>query len=171
MLSGARARALTAGFSQGVFSPKLERMLATASDIGKGCAVLIMIPPCGDEGWRAYIRAIDELQAATSRVVRPALIQVLRHGIDVPSPVVRRELATLRKRIRPDVVNAVVVEDATVRLVQTALDWIYRPHYVSSSHASFAAALAQVERSLGRPLPAMEWLYQEAAGKLNTTAT
>ena len=146
-------------------------MLATASDITKGCAVLIMVPPCGDEGWRAYIRAIDELQAATVRVVRPALIQVLRHGIDVPSPVVRRELATLRKRIRADVINAVVVEDATVRLVQTALDWIYRPHYVSSSHANFAAALAQVERAIGRPMPTLALLYQDAACKLNTTAT
>lgn len=146
-------------------------MLATASDIGKGCAVLIMVPPCGDEGWRNYIRAIDELQATTSWLVRPVLIQVLRHGIDVPSPVVRRELAMLRKRIRPDAVNAVVVEDATVRLVQTALDWLYRPHYASSSHADFAAALAQVERSLGRPMPTLARLYEDAAGKINRAAT
>ena len=87
---------------------------------------------------------------------------MLRRGLDVPSPVVRRELAELRGRIRPDAINVVVAEDATVRLMQTALDWIRRPHYESSNHGDFLAAHAHVEKVLGHPLFTLPDLYRQA---------
>lgn len=124
-----------------------------------------MGPPCGDEQWRAYIRTVDELQAQIDPRTRPVLIQMLRRGIAVPSPVVRRELSQLRQRIRADAVNAVIVEDASIRLVQTALDWLHRPHYASSNHPNFAAALAQIEKVLGRRVPALLRLYSEVSRK------
>jgi len=124
-----------------------------------------MAPPCDDEQWRAYIRTIDELQARIDERTRPVLIQLLRRGISVPSPIVRRELSLLRRRIRKDAVNAVIVEDASIRLMQTALDWVHRPHYASSNHPDFAAALAQIEKVLGRRVPVLLRLYAEVCRK------
>jgi hypothetical protein len=124
-----------------------------------------MSAPCDDAQWRAYIRTVDEMQAQLDPRLRPVLIQVLRRGIQVPSPIVRRELALLRQRVRADAINAVVVEDATIRLVQTALDWLHRPHYSSSNHPDFAAALSHVEKLLGRRVPALIRLYSQVSGK------
>ncbi|HRI49588.1 MAG TPA: hypothetical protein PLW65_05350 [Pseudomonadota bacterium] len=140
-------------------------MLAVATEPAEGCGILVMGPPSDDEQWRAYIRTIDELQARIDPRTRPVLIQMLRRGIAVPSPVVRRELSQLRQRIRADAVNAVIVEDASIRLVQTALDWLHRPHYTSSNHPDFAAALAQIEKALGRRVPALPRLYREISRK------
>lgn len=137
-------------------------MLATASDLPEGCAVLIVRPPQGDQGWQEYAQTIDQLQAQIPRRTRPVLVQVLRRGLDVPSAVMRRELAELRGRIRADAVNVVVAEDPTVRLMQTALDWVRRPHYDSSNHGDFASALQHAERLLGRPLPRLEALFRRA---------
>jgi hypothetical protein len=137
-------------------------VLTTAFDVSEGCAVLVVRPPQGDSGWREYVRAIDDLQARIDHSKRPVLIQILRRGLALPTPVVRRELAELRSRIRPDAINVVVAEDATVRLMQTALDWIRRPHYASSNHGDFLAAQAHAEKVLGRPLFSLSGLYRRA---------
>jgi hypothetical protein len=131
-------------------------VLGVASDLSRGFAVLVVKPPCGDAGWRAYIQAIDRLQAEVLPSLRPVLIQVLGRGMDTPSARVRREMAELRGRIRADAINAVVAEDPAIRLMQTALDWIRRPHYQSSNHPEFSLAVAHVEKLLGRPAP---WLH------------
>gem|GEM_PF-485218 len=137
-------------------------MLAVAFDSSEGCAVLVVNPPQGDAGWRAYAQAIDDLQARVDRSTRPVLVQVLRRGLDVPNPVVRRELAQLRARIRADAINTVVAEDASVRLMQTALDWLRRPHYDSSTFSDFTSAHAHIEKALGRPLPRLPELHRKA---------
>ena len=124
-----------------------------------------MSAPCDDAQWRAYIRTVDEMQAQLDPRLRPMLIQVLRRGIQVPSPIIHHELALLRQQVRADAINAVVVEDATIRLVQTALDWLHRPHYSSSNHPDFAAALSHVEKLLGRRVPALIRLYSQVSGK------
>jgi len=139
-------------------------MLAMEFDLSEGCAVLVVSPPQGDAGWRAYAQAIDDLQARVDRSTRPVLVQVLRRGLDVPNPLVRRELAQLRARIRADAINTVVAEDASVRLMQTALDWLRRPHYDSSNFSDFASARAHIERALGRPLPRLAELHRKALG-------
>lgn len=142
-------------------------MLAVAFDSSEGCAVLVVSPPPqGDAGWRAYIQAIDDLQARVDRSTRPVLVQVLRRGLDVPNPVVRRELAQLRARIRADAINTVVAEDASVRLMQTALDWLRRPHYNSSSFPDFASAHSHIEKVLGRSLPRLTELHRKALSDL-----
>lgn len=127
-----------------------------------GCGVLVVSPPQGDAGWRTYIQTIDDLQARIDRKIRPVLIQVLRRGLDVPSAVMRREMAALRGRIRPEAINIVVAEDTSIRLMQTALDWLRRPHYDSQNVANFASAQAYVERALGRPLPILLELHGKA---------
>ncbi|MCU0656381.1 MAG: hypothetical protein MUF64_14345 [Polyangiaceae bacterium] len=137
-------------------------MVVIVSDIPLGCAVLVLSPPCEEAGWREYIAAIDQLQAQVSPKVRPVLLQVLRRGITTPPPLVRREMAALRGRIRGDAINAVVADDPSVRLMQTALDWLRRPHYESSTHARAEQACAWVEGALGRPLPRLAQLYHEA---------
>lgn len=141
-------------------------MLVVASDIPSGCAVLIVGPPGGDAVWRAYVEAIEHLQTQVPRDRRPVLIQMLLSQTSLPSAVVRRELALLRQRIRADAVNAVVAQDASFRLMQTALDWIHRPHYASSTHADFGSALAQIEKVLGQPMPVLPRLYREATEQL-----
>jgi hypothetical protein len=141
-------------------------VLALAADLAQGCAVLIVAPPFDDAGWRSYIDAIESLQRRTPATIRPAVIQILRRGIPMPSAIVRREMAALRGRIRADAVNAVVVEDPMLRLMQTALDWLRRPHYASSSHDEFAAALAQVEKVLGASRPVLSLLYRQACDRL-----
>lgn len=138
-----------------------QLVLSVATAPAQGCGVLVMAPPGADEQWRAYIRTIDDLQGRIGDGMRPVLVQVLRRGIQVPSPIVRRELAQLRQRIRTDAINAVVVEDAAIRLVQTALDWLHRPHYSSSNHPDFAAALAHIEKLMGHPMPVLARLYGE----------
>lgn len=137
-------------------------MLGVAYNTQEGCGVLVAGPPQGDAGWRVYIQAIDDMQAHIDRQTRPALIQVLRRGLDVPSAVMRREMAALRGRIRPDAINVVVAEDASTRLMQTALDWIRRPHYDSHNVAYFSSAQVYVEQALGRPLPTLSELYRQA---------
>lgn len=129
-------------------------------------AVLVAAPTQGDAGWRAYVQTIDEVQARVPRGQRPVIVQVFRRGLDAPSPMLRRELAALRGRIRPNAINAVVAEDTSVRLIQTALDWLHRPHYESSTFADFASAQAYIEALLGRSMPMLPELYQRAAAEL-----
>lgn len=142
-------------------------MLVVAADVSQGCAILVLGSPCDDAQWRSYIRAIDDLQARIDDATRPVLIQVLLAQLAMPSAVVRRELAQLRQRVRADAVNAVIAQDTSIRLVQTALDWLHKPHYASSSHADFASALAHVEAVLRRPVPALPRLYQEVRVRCN----
>lgn len=137
-------------------------VLGVASDPSRGYAVLVVKPPCEDAGWRAYIQAIDRLQAEVLPAMKPVLIQVLDRGMDTPSPKVRREMAALRMRIRADAINAVVAEDPAIRLMQTALDWLRRPHYQSSNHPTFSPAVAHVEKLLGQPAPQFHELYRKA---------
>lgn len=137
-------------------------VLGVASDPSRGYAVLVVKPPCEDAGWRTYIQAIDQMQAGLPPSTRPVLIQVLGRGMDTPSPKVRREMAELRARIRVNAINAVVAEDPAIRLMQTALDWIRRPHYQSSNHAAFSSAVEHIEKLLGQPAPQFHELYHKA---------
>lgn len=159
------AEATRGGLFSAAFFGDTQLVMAHAAEPAQGCGVLVMGPPADDAQWRAYIRIIDELQGRIAASKRPVLVQVMRKGIQVPSPIVRRELAQLRQRVRADAINAVVVEDTAIRLVQAALDWLHRPHYTSSNHPDFAAALSHIEKLIGHPLPILTRLYVEAARK------
>lgn len=157
------------GLFSWAFFGDTQLVLAVATAPAHGCGVLVMAPPAEDAQWRAYIRTIDDLQGRIDGSTRPVLVQVLRKGIQVPSPIVRRELSQLRQRVRADAINAVVVEDAGIRLVQAALDWLYRPHYASSNHPDFAAALSHIEKLVGHPMPVLTRLYGEANRKVGAS--
>lgn len=127
-----------------------------------GMAVVVLVAPTTDEDWLAYAAAIDAMNRVAPRTVRPVLMQVLRRGVGIPSPLVRRQLGELRARIRPDAINVVVAESGAIRGAQIALDWIRRPHYDSSTHPDVASALAHVEALLGRPAPELDVLRARA---------
>lgn len=137
-------------------------MLGVAANRAENLAVIIMGPPTVDEDWLAYVRAIDELHANAGSDARPALIQILKSGIEMPSPRSRRELASLRGRIHPRAVNAVVAEAPFIRMMQTALDWIRKPPYTSSTHADFPSAARWLEQQIGRPVSELMNLKAEA---------
>jgi hypothetical protein len=111
-------------------------------------AVVSMGPPSSDADWTAYLQALDEMNRTASVTARPVLAQVLRSP-SVPSATVRRAIGAFRERIRPDVINVVISDSITVRHVQTALDWLHKPHYDSTVHATSESGLAHVERLLG----------------------
>lgn len=123
-------------------------MFLVESNAAQGVAVVLLGPPSSDADWREYTGALDELNLAVSPSLRPVLLQVIR-GAAMPNPTTRRELAALRGRIRPDVINVVVSSSPILRNVQTALDWLRKPHYDSTIHATPAAAYFYLERQLG----------------------
>jgi hypothetical protein len=141
-------------------------VIASAFDTKEAFGVIIAAPPCEDDGWRAYIQRVTDMLALVPPGRRPVLIQILRDGVGLPSPRTRKALADLRRRVPGNAINAVVVESASVRMLQIALDWIYKPHYESKTHADFESAMRQLEASLGRSLPAMRVLYREAMKEL-----
>lgn len=107
-------------------------------------------PPPLDTDWGEYIRVLDEFNRRMGAGVRPVLVQIIRVD-EMPSAVVRRELGELRKRIRPDVINAVVSQESVMRYIQVALNWLHKPHYDSTVHATVDAALEHIKRALGAP--------------------
>lgn len=143
-------------------------MIASAFDRGEALGVIIATPPCEDAGWIEYIQRVGDMLDLIPPGKRPVLIQILRDGVGLPSPRTRKALADLRRRVPRNAVNAAVVESGAVRMMQVALDWIHKPHYESKTHADFESAMAQLETSLGRPLPRMRVLYREAMGELRT---
>lgn len=118
-------------------------MLLLETNAELGVAALAFGSSALDPEWLDYIRALDALNLEVRRGIRPVLMQLL-HAPPITSATTRRELAALRQRIRPDVVNMVVSSSPLVRNAQTALDWLRKPHYASTSHATSAAALAHV---------------------------
>src|SRR4051794_38293512 len=110
-------------------------MMIVESRPDLGMAVVLLAPATSDEDWLAYASAIESMNRSAPRSLRPVLMQVLRRGIGMPSPLVRKQLADLRGRIRADAINVVVLESAAIRGVQTALDWLRKPEYDSSTHS------------------------------------
>jgi hypothetical protein len=127
-----------------------------------GMAVVVIAPPGSDEDWTAYAAAIDQMNRSAPRTERPVLLQVLRRNLSVPSPLVRKRLGELRARIRHDAINVIVAESAAIRGVQTALDWLRKPDYDSSTHPDAASAIAHVERVIGRAVPELVELHAAA---------
>ena len=113
-----------------------------------GVAAVFLGPPGSDDDWRAYVAALDELNSTVRRDLRPILVQIIR-GAAMPNPTMRRELADLRGRIRADVVNVVVSSSPILRNIQTALDWLRKPHYDSTAHPNVTTAFFHLERTLG----------------------
>lgn len=111
-------------------------------------AAVLLGPPVSDDEWSAFVKALDEMNRSPSFTTRPVLAQLVR-GAFMPPATVRRQIAELRGRIRADAVNVVISDSAAVRHVQTALDWLHKPHYDSTVHATNEAAFAHVERALG----------------------
>ncbi|WP_053235487.1 hypothetical protein [Sandaracinus amylolyticus] len=131
-------------------------------DQERGLAVVGLAPPGTDADWIAYADAIDEMNRTIPPGVRPVLLQLIRSGMPMPSALVRRRLADLRATIRRDAINVVVSDSATLRAAQTALDWVRKPHYDSSTHAAVESAIAHVERALGSPAPGLGRLAARA---------
>jgi hypothetical protein len=109
-----------------------------------GIGALLLGPPSPDTDWVDYIHALDALNLEVRKDVRPILIQLLR-GASMPTATTRKALAGLRTRIRPDVINLVVSSSPVIRNAQTALDWIRKPVYTSTIHATRALAFAHLE--------------------------
>lgn len=115
-----------------------------------GVGAIWLGPPPLDPDWGEYIRVLDEFNRSMGAGARPVLVQIVRVD-EMPSAVVRRELGELRKRIRPDVINAVVSQEPVMRYIQIALNWLHKPHYDSTVHATVGAAFEHIERGLGAP--------------------
>lgn len=124
-------------------------MLHIDKRVARGWAVVRLSPPASDVDWRDYAAAIDGMNREVSPRHRPVLLQLIDPGIAPPSAVVRRELAALRARIRPDALNVVVVPSALTRYGQIALDWLQRPAYESHTAASLDEALQILRAKLG----------------------
>jgi hypothetical protein len=133
------------------------------TEVGVG-AIWLGLPSL-DSDWGEYIRVLDEFNRIMGAGVRPVLVQIIQVD-EMPSAVVRRELGELRKRIRPDVINAVVSQESVVRYIQVALNWLHKPHYDSTVHATVDAAFEHIKRALGaqagdRRLAALQGLVAE----------
>jgi hypothetical protein len=111
-----------------------------------GVAALLLGPPSSDEEWIEYIHAVDGLNLEVRTDVQPILVQLLR-GATMPSATTRKALAALRTRIRADAVNVVVSSSPLVRNAQTALDWLRKPHYTSTIHATTELAFAYLAKT------------------------
>jgi hypothetical protein len=112
-----------------------------------GVGALLLGSPVAEADWGEYVRAIGDLNRGLRPPGRPVLAQLIRIA-DMPSATVRREIAELRKRVRPDVVNVVISQEPIVRYAQIALGWLHPPHYDSTVHATPGSAFAHVERAL-----------------------
>lgn len=108
----------------------------------RGWAVLRLSPPAGDADWRQYAEAIEGMNREVSTLHRPVLLQILDRGVEPPTALMRRELAALRARVRPDALNVVAVGSTLTRYGQIALDWLQRPAYESHTTSSLDEALA-----------------------------
>jgi hypothetical protein len=137
-------------------------VLGIASLAAKNLAVLVIGPPPREDDWTGYVRTIESLNQSVKPGHRPVVIQILKEGMGVPSPLQRKQLGELRGRINRMAVNAVVSDSHFVRLTQTALDWIRKPPYISSSHANFPAAHRWAESVVGHPIPELTALRIEA---------
>lgn len=133
--------------------------------------VIAIGPPMGDSGWTEYATTLEELNRdAPSGTVPCVLVQSILNGVDMPSALLRRRLSVIRMQIPASVINAVVTESRVVRALQTALDWVQKPVYDSSTHADIASAIAHIERVLGRPEPELWRHWQQAHADLAAKA-
>ena len=55
-----------------------------------------------------------------------------------------------------------VAESTAIRGVQTALDWLRKPEYDTSSHADPESAFAHVERLIGQAVPELRAMHAAA---------
>ena len=133
--------------------------------------VIAISPPMGDRGWNEYADTLESLNRdAPTGTVRCVLLQSIAHDVDMPSAVLRRRLGAIRAKIPASVINVVVTESRVIRAMQTALDWLQRPVYDSSTHADITSAIAHVERVLGWPDPDLWRYWQEAHADLAAKA-
>ena len=138
-------------------------MLGTAVDLDEMVAVIIVGPPFAEAKWSDYCAAIEKLSEQTKAGTRPVLLQIMRDGVEMPNARGRKMMADLRGKIRPTVVNAVVVQSPMLRMMGTALDWIRKPHYASRWFTEVNPAIRFLEQTVARPLPRIEELLLEAA--------
>lgn len=122
----------------------------------------------GDRGWTEYAETLESLNRdAPTGTVRCVLVQSIHPDVDMPSPVLRRRLGVIRSQIAASVINVVVTESRVIRAMQTALDWLQKPAYDSSTHADITSAIAHVERVLGRSEPDLWRHWEEAHANLS----
>lgn len=129
-------------------------MLRVETLPARGWAALLLTPPADDRDWRAYIAEIDAMHRSVPVGLRPVLLQQIQPGVRPPSALVRKELGELRKRIRADALNVVVVPASLPRAAQIALDWLHKPHYESHTVSDLESAFTVLEARLG-PVPGL----------------
>lgn len=117
--------------------------------VERGWATILLAPPADDRDWRAYVAEIDAMNRTVAPGVRPVLLQQIQPGVPPPSALVRKELAELRKRIRADALNVVVLPSTLPRVAQVALDWLHKPHYESHTVSDLETALTLIEARIG----------------------
>lgn len=141
-------------------------MLGTAVDLDEMVAVIIVAPPFAEAQWAEYCAAIEKLSEQTKAGTRPVLLQIMRDGVEMPNARGRKMMADLRGTIRPSAVNAVVVQSPMLRMMGTALDWIRKPHYASRWFTEVEPAQRFLEETVGRSLPRLRELLDEANRQL-----
>lgn len=124
-------------------------MLRVEKHLREGWAALVLSAPADDRDWRAYAAAIDDMNREAPERVRPVLLQQILPGVPAPSAIVRKELGELRKRIRADALNVVIVPSTLPRAAQVALDWLHKPHYETHTFGDLESGLSLIEARLG----------------------